>query len=130
METSDPAAPAPPTPPPAPAAEAAERIQLETFKQVELRVATVLSAEKIPGSKKLLQLSVDLGSEQRTLVAGIALAYDPAALVGRQVIVVANLEPATLMGVRSDGMVLAADAGGRPILATFAEAVPNGTRLR
>jgi len=113
-----------------PAEGGAPRIALDTFQKVELRVATVLGAEKIAGSKKLLKLNVDLGSEQRTLVAGIAQVYEPAALVGRQVVVVANLEPATLMGVRSDGMVLAADAAGRPILAGFAEAVPNGAPVR
>ncbi|HEX9637857.1 MAG TPA: methionine--tRNA ligase subunit beta [Acidobacteriota bacterium] len=112
------------------ASSPAARIGLEQFQKVELRVATVRSAEKISGSRKLLQLSVDLGSEQRTLVAGIALVYEPEALVGRQVIVVANLEPANLMGVQSDGMVLAADAAGRPILAGFADPVPNGARVR
>jgi methionyl-tRNA synthetase len=124
--------PLPPEPPaPAPPSVAARpRIGLDTFQKVELRAATVLHAEPIAGSKKLLKLEVDLGSEQRTLVAGIALAYEPAALVGRQVIVVANLEPATLMGVRSDGMVLAADAAGQPLLAGFADPVPNGARVR
>jgi methionyl-tRNA synthetase len=82
-------------------------LSLEEFAKVDLRVAEVVSAEAIPGSDKLLKLEVDLG-EQRTVVAGIAMHYRPEELIGRQVVVVANLKPATLRGVRSEGMLLAA----------------------
>ena len=85
--------------------------------KVELRVAKVLAAERVPKSKKLLKLNVDVGTEQRTIVAGIAEAYEPEALVGRTVVIVFNLQPATLMGVESNGMVLAASPdGGKPML--------------
>jgi methionyl-tRNA synthetase len=91
----------------------------------------VLSAERVPKSKKLLKLQVDLGSEQRTLVAGLAEAYEAEALVGRTVVVVANLEPATLMGIASNGMVLAASPeGGQPELLSFATPPPPGSRVR
>jgi len=84
---------------------------------VELRVAKSVAAEAVPKSKKLLKLQVDLGTEQRTIVAGIAEAYEPEGLVGRTVVVVANLKPAKLMGIESDGMVLAASTdAGKPIL--------------
>ena len=84
---------------------------------MELRVAQVLEAEKIPGSKKLLKLQVDLGDEKRQIVAGIADAYAPEALVGRKVVLVANLKPAKLMGVESNGMVLAATSiDGKAVL--------------
>jgi methionyl-tRNA synthetase len=78
----------------------------------------------------LLKLQVDLGTEQRQLVAGIALAYEAEALVGRRIIVVANLKPARLRGVESQGMLLAADLDGKPILASFDEDVPPGTQVR
>ena len=83
-------------------------ISFRDFQNVELRVGEVLSAEAVPGADKLLKLIVDIGSEQRTMVAGVALVYRPEDLVGKQVIVVANLEPATIRGVRSEGMILAA----------------------
>jgi methionyl-tRNA synthetase len=114
------------------APEGPARISIEQFMSVELRVARVLAAERVPKSKKLVKMSVDLGSETRTLVAGIAEAYTPEALVGRTVIVVANLQPAKLMGIESNGMVLAASPdGGLPQLVAFDEPVPApGTRVR
>ena len=97
-----------------------DRITIADFMKVELRVAKVLAAERVPKSK-LLKLNVDVGTEQRTLVAGIAEAYEPEALVGRTVVIVFNLQPATLMGVESNGMVLAASPeGGKPMLLSFA----------
>lgn len=105
-------------------------ISIDQFFQTQLRVATVKAAEAIPKSSKLLKLTVDLGDETRTVVAGIAKAYEPDALVGRQVAIVANLEPAKLMGVESQGMVLAAEVDGRPVLLHPAEAVPNGSRVK
>jgi methionyl-tRNA synthetase len=108
-----------------------DRISIADFMKVELRVAKVLAAERVPKSKKLLKLNVDAGTEQRTLVAGIAEAYEPEALVGRTVVIVFNLQPATLMGVESNGMVLAASPdGGKPALLSFEEPPPPGTRVR
>jgi methionyl-tRNA synthetase len=105
-------------------------ISIDRFFETELRTATVKAAEAIPSSSKLLKLTVDLGEETRTVVAGIAKVYEPEDLVGKQVVIVANLEPAKLMGVESQGMVLAAEADGRPILLHPAEPVPNGARVR
>jgi methionine--tRNA ligase beta chain len=83
-------------------------ISIDQFKTVELRVVTVTSAEPHPNADRLVVLKVDLGTEQRQIVAGIRKHYDPAALVGTQIVVVANLEPVTLRGVESQGMLLAA----------------------
>ena len=105
-------------------------INIEQFFQTELKVATVTGAEPIPSSNKLLKLIVDLGNESRVLVAGIAREYPSENLVGRQVVVVTNLEPAKLMGVESQGMVLAASVGGRPVLLAPGEAVPPGTPVK
>jgi methionine--tRNA ligase beta chain len=106
------------------------QITINEFMNVDLRVAKVLSAERVEGTDKLLKMQVDLGSEQRQLVAGIAQVYEADALVGKQIVVVANLKPARVRGVESQGMLLAADAAGRPIIATFEEEVPLGTRVR
>src|SRR6185436_5257205 len=112
-----PAQSAPPVQAVASTAPAGERISIEDFMKVELRVAKVLTAERVEKSKKLLKLSVDVGTEQRTLVAGIAEAYEPEALVGKTVVIVFNLKPAKLMGIESNGMVLAASPdGGKPTL--------------
>jgi methionyl-tRNA synthetase len=107
------------------------RISIDEFKQIELRVAKVLTAERLPKSKKLVKLWIDLGAEQRTIVAGIAEAYEPETLVGRTIVVVANLEPAKLMGVESNGMVLAAGGEhGRPLLLTVDGDAKAGDRVR
>jgi methionyl-tRNA synthetase len=107
------------------------RISIDEFMKVELRVAKVLEAEAVPKSKKLVKLKVDVGTEQRTLVAGIAEAYQPEQLVGRTIAIVFNLKPAKLMGIESNGMVLAASVGdGKPILVSFDEPVPPGARVR
>ena len=105
-------------------------ISIDRFKEVRLRVATVRAAEPVPKSKRLLKLTVDLGDETRTVVAGIATAYKPEEVVGKQVVLVANLEPATLMGVESQGMVLAATADGAPVLLHPGQPVPPGTEVR
>jgi methionyl-tRNA synthetase len=121
-------APVLPTAAPAPADN---RISIDDFMKVELRVAKVLAAEKVEKSKKLLKLSVDVGTEQRTLVAGIAEAYEPEALVGKTVVIVFNLKPAKLMGIESNGMVLAASPdGGKPTVVTFENPPDPGTRVR
>jgi methionyl-tRNA synthetase len=126
-----PAQPAPPAQAGASTAPAGERISIEDFMKVELRVAKVLTAERVEKSKKLLKLSVDVGTEQRTLVAGIAEAYEPEALVGKTVVIVFNLKPAKLMGIESNGMVLAASPdGGKPTVVSFDEPPPPGTRVR
>jgi methionyl-tRNA synthetase len=107
------------------------RISIDDFLKIDLRVAKVLTAERVPKSKKLMKLSIDLGTEQRTLVAGIADGYEPEALVGRHVAIVANLKPATLLGIESNGMVLAATAdGGKPLLVTWDAPPPPGTRIK
>jgi methionyl-tRNA synthetase len=106
-------------------------ISIEDFFKTELRIATVTGAEAIPKAKKLLKLEIDLGEEaRRTLVAGIAEHYEPADLIGKQIVVVANLKPAELMGVESQGMLLAASEGGRPVLLHPASDVPVGTPVK
>jgi methionyl-tRNA synthetase len=97
---------------------------------VELRVAEVLAAERVPKSKKLLKLSIRVGEETRTLVAGVAEHYEPGDLVGRKVVIVANLQPGTLMGVESNGMVLAAEHGGTLSLITLDRDLPSGAKVK
>ncbi len=106
------------------------RISIGEFAKVEMRVGQILEASRIEGSRKLIQLRVDIGTEVRQVVAGIADAYTPDQLVGKKVILVVNLKPARLMGVESNGMVLAASDGGRAVLPAFGEDVPNGAPLR
>jgi len=108
-------------------------IGIEDFVKVELRAAQVLTAERVPKADKLLKLTVDLGEAQpRQILAGIAQYYEPEKLVGRKIVVVANLQPRKMRGLESNGMLLAASVGdeGRPVLATFTEDVPNGARLK
>ena len=108
-------------------------ITIDQFKAVELRVATVRAAEPHPNADRLLVLKVELGGgEERQLVAGIRAHYDPATLVGRQVVVVANLEPARLRGVESQGMVLAAadETSGRIVLLRSDDVVAAGSVVR
>ncbi len=112
-------------------AAAGGQIDVGRFFETQLKVGTVKHAEPVPKSNKLLRLEVDLGEgAPRQLVAGIAKAYAPEALVGRQVVVVANLQPATLMGVESRGMVLAASEDGQPVLLHPDREVPPGTQVR
>jgi len=99
--------------------------------KVDLRVAKVLTAEKVPNSRKLVKLTIDAGTEQRTLVAGISEAYEPEQLTGRTIVMVFNLKPAKLMGIESNGMVLAASPeGGKPTLVGFDQEIAPGTRVR
>jgi methionyl-tRNA synthetase len=132
--------PASPVPAPAPAqappsvpapAVAEGKINIDDFAKVELRVALVKVAERVKGADKLMRLEVDLGDHTRQIVAGIAEAYAPETLVGRKIVIVANLQPRKLRGLVSDGMLLAASIeGGQPVLAGFLEDVPVGARLK
>jgi methionyl-tRNA synthetase len=108
------------------------KISIDDFAKVELRVGQVVSAERVKGADKLLHLKVDIGEpEPRTLVAGIAEAYTPEQLIGRKVVIVANLQPRKLRGIESNGMIVAASVeGGKPVLAGFLEDIPIGARLK
>ena len=107
------------------------KISIDDFAKVELRVGQVKAAEKVKGADKLLRLEVDLGSEVRQVVAGIAESYAPELLIGRKVVIVANLAPRKLRGLESNGMIVAASPeGGKAVLAGFLEDVPVGTRLK
>jgi methionyl-tRNA synthetase len=119
------------TGPAAAAPAGGDLISYDEFMKIDLRVAKIVQAERVPKSKKLLKLLVDTGVDQRTIVAGIAEAYEPEALVGRTIAIVFNLKPAKLMGIESNGMVLAGSTeGGKPHLVTFDEALPPGSRVR
>ncbi|MGA8041199.1 MAG: methionine--tRNA ligase [Terracidiphilus sp.] len=146
--TSAPATPAPtPAEAPAPAPQAApspaqplaepqlpspQLITIDDFAKVELRVAQILVAEHIPKADKLLRLEVDLGYEKRQILAGIAQYYEPEKLIGRKIVIVANLAPRKMRGLESNGMLLAASLppDGAPVLASFLEDVPLGARLK
>jgi len=106
------------------------RISIDEFMKLDLRVARIIEAEKVKKSKKLIKLKVDLGHEQRQVVAGIAESYDPEKLVGRKVIVVANLQPAKLMGIESQGMVLAGSDKDKIVLAGFDDELELGARVK
>jgi methionyl-tRNA synthetase len=119
-------APAPPQ-----VAQVPEHITIDDFAKVELRVAQILTAERIPKADKLLRLEVDLGYEKRQILAGIAQYYEPEKLVGRKIVIVANLAPRKMRGLESNGMLLAASLpDGAPVLAGFLEDVPLGARLK
>ncbi|HTJ85995.1 MAG TPA: methionine--tRNA ligase [Terriglobales bacterium] len=116
---------------PAPALTADGKITIDDFAKVELRVAQIKVAERVKGADKLLRLEVDLGTETRQILAGIAEAYAPETLVGRKIVIVANLAPRKMRGLESNGMLLAASLeGGKPVLASFLEDVPLGARLK
>ncbi|HTA45857.1 MAG TPA: methionine--tRNA ligase subunit beta, partial [Bryobacteraceae bacterium] len=108
------------------------KIDIDDFGKVDLRVGQVLSAERVKGADKLLHLKVDIGEpEPRTIVAGIATVYEPEKMIGRKVVIVANLHPRKLRGIESNGMIVAGSLeGGKPILAGFLEDVPVGARLK
>ena len=110
---------------------ASEKISIDDFTKIELRVGVVKVAERVPKADKLLRLEVDIGTEVRQVLAGIAEAYAPETLVGRKVVIVANLAPRKLRGMESNGMIVAASLeGGKPVLAGFLEDVPVGARLK
>jgi len=130
------AAPAPQSPAPAttsaaaPAAAQAAQITIDDFMKIQLKAAKVLAAERVPKSEKLLKLQVSLGAEQRQIVAGIGKKYEPETLIGKTIVIVANLKPAKLMGIESQGMVLAAGDSEVRGLATFVEDVEPGTKVK
>src|SRR6185436_7980348 len=115
------AAPASDAPPLAP------QITIDDFAKIDLRVATVVEAERVKGADKLLRLIVDLGFEKRQVLAGIAKSYEPEKLIGRKVVVVANLQPRKMRGLESNGMIVAASMGpdDQPVLVGFHEDVAN-----
>jgi methionyl-tRNA synthetase len=134
------AAPATAAPAPAPETAPAEvapavlnpKISIDDFLKVEMRVGTVVTAERIPKADKLLKLTVDIGTEVRQVLAGIAEAYTPEELPGKKVVIVANLAPRKLRGLESNGMIVAAavEPDGKPVLVSVPDSVPNGARLR
>jgi methionyl-tRNA synthetase len=120
----------PTVPTPVPAAGDG-KITIDDFAKIELRVGVVKVAERVPKADKLLRLEIDIGTEVRQVLAGIAEAYEPETLVGRKVVIVANLAPRKLRGLESNGMIVAASLeGGKPVLASFLEDVPVGARLK
>jgi tRNA-binding protein len=104
-------------------------ISIDDFRKIELKVATIRSAEPHPNADKLLVLQIDLGDEQRQICAGVKNHYTPEELVGRQIIVVANLETAKLRGLESQGMLLAASDDGRVIILTPEKSVQPGAKV-
>ncbi len=102
----------------------------DDFAKIELRVAHVIEAVKVEGAKKLLKLKIDLGTEQRQIVAGVAETYTPEQLVGKKFIVIANLQPAVIRGVESQGMLLAAVAGDKSAIPFFEPDVPVGAKVK
>ena len=121
-------------PPPVETTQAAPpgmaKVSIDQFMEVDLRVAEVRAAERVPKSKKLIKMTVFTGDDERTIVGGIGTKYTPEELVGRKVVIVANLQPANLMGIESNGMVLAASIDGEPSLVAVDTGVPVGTRVR
>ncbi len=105
-------------------------ISFEDFKKAELKIGTIRAAERVPNSEKLLKLHIDIGEANgRQIIAGIGKVYDPASLIGKQVTVIANLEPRLLMGLESQGMVLAADAE-TPVILMPEKEVPPGSVIK
>jgi len=130
-EAPAPASVVPTVPPPVTVPAADQKISIDDFGKIELRVGLVKVAERVPKADKLLRLEIDIGTEVRQVLAGIAEAYAPETLIGRKVVIVANLAPRKLRGMESNGMIVAASLdGGKPVLAGFLEDVPVGARLK
>ncbi len=110
--------------------EGSNWITIQDFQKLEIKIAEVKWAEPVPNTSKLLKLTVDIGGEERTLVAGIAETYSPQDVIGRQIVVLTNLQPATIRGVQSQGMLLAAEVDGKAILLTPDKPVPVGSKVR
>jgi methionine--tRNA ligase beta chain len=107
-----------------------EIITFEEFKKLDIRTGKVLSCEKVEGSEKLLKLEVDIGTEKRQIIAGIAQYYSPEELIGKNFVFLTNLEPKKLMGLESQGMILCADRDGEPICLEPVKDTPPGTNVR
>ena len=105
-------------------------ITFDDFKKLEIKIGKILSAEKVEGTDKLLKLVIDFGTEKRQIVAGIAETYQPDRIIGKKVPVLMNLEPRSIRGVESQGMILAADVAGKPILLHPDGEVPPGSEVR
>jgi len=104
-------------------------ITIDDFKKIELRIAKIITADRVEGSEKLIKLQVDMGEEKRQIIAGIGIAYSPEDLIGREIVVIANLEPRMLMGLESQGMLLAA-SNDYPVLLVPEKEVPPGAPIR
>jgi len=116
---------------PAPATSAGpELIGIEDFMKVDLRVGKIVSAERVTKSEKLVKLQVDIGSETRQVVAGIGKSYTPEELTGKTIVIVANLKPAKLMGIESQGMLLAGSSGDLLAVATFDREMKPGAKVK
>jgi methionine--tRNA ligase beta chain len=105
-------------------------LSFEDFQKVELKTAKVTDAQRVDGSDKLLRLEIEMAGEKRQLVAGIAKHYKPEEMIGKDIVVAANLEPKTIFGLESRGMLLAANVDGRPVLLQPDKEVPSGTVIR
>ena len=104
-------------------------ISFEEFKKLDIRVGKIISAQEIPNSQKLLKLSVNIGDENRQIIAGIAGFYKPQELIGKHFVVLANLEPKRLMGLESQGMILCAESDDVPVCLTPLKEVPPGSKV-
>ena len=105
-------------------------ITFDDFRKMDIRIGRIVGAQKVPDTDKLMQLEIDLGTEKRHVVAGIAEYYEPDYLVGMSVPVLLNLEPRKIRGIESQGMILAADDSGRPVLLSPEQEVPPGSIIR
>ena len=105
-------------------------IKFEEFKKLDIRIGKVLSAEKIEGSDKLIKLEIDLGEERRQIIVGMAKFYEPDYFLNKELVVLTNLEPRKFMGIESQGMVLAVDVNGEPIILLPEKEVPPGSIVR
>jgi methionine--tRNA ligase beta chain len=105
-------------------------ISFDDFNKLDIRIGTILEAEKVEGADKLLKLLVDIGKEKRTLVAGIAQDYQPGDIIGKQIPILANLEPKKLRNIESQGMILAVDIDNKATLLHPEKSVPNGSKVR
>ncbi len=105
-------------------------ITFDDFKKMDMRIGKVLSAEKVEGTDKLMKIEIDLGTEKRQLVAGIANIYEPLSLIGKEIPVLMNLEPRKIRGIESQGMILAVDVGGKPVIMHPEREVPPGSIIR
>lgn len=105
-------------------------IDIEEFKKLDIRIGRIVRAERVPRTTKLLRLEVDVGGEIRQLVAGIADGYSPSELIDKLIVVLVNLRPRIIRGIVSQGMLLAVDVGGKPVLLTTDKPVPPGSRVR